>query len=103
MEISVEDTGKGIEKEKLDHLFDRNPIKNDVENTRDSMAPKSHGFGLVNCLGIINKYKKTSRLFEVCMIAAESTPGKGSRFYFRLPKGVARTVLCLLFPDCTAM
>lgn len=97
VEISVEDTGKGLEKEKLDHLFDRNPIKNDVENTRDSMAPKSHGFGLVNCLGIINKYKKTSRLFEVCMIAAESTPGKGSRFYFRLPKGVARTVLCLLF------
>ena len=37
-----------------------------------------------------------SPLFSVCMIAAESEEGKGSRFYFRLPKGVRRTAVMLL-------
>jgi len=96
VEISVTDTGKGIEEEKLSRLFDRNPIKNEVEDARQSATSKSHGFGLANCVGIINKYRKTSRLFDVCIIAAESRKDSGSRFYFRLPKGAAKALICLL-------
>lgn len=93
VEISVTDTGIGIGKEKLARLFDRNPIRNGVENMRRTM---SHGFGLINCMGIINKYRKTSRLFDVCMIAAESVEGRGSRFFFRLPVGIVKMLACLL-------
>ena len=56
---------------------------------------KSHGFGLLNCKGIIEKYKKVSSLFSVCEISAESHHGKGSTFRFRLPKGFVRFILLL--------
>ena len=60
---------------------------------------KGSGFGLMSCKGIIDKYRKTDDLFNVCSFNVESTPGKGSRFSFRLPKGIRRilavlTVLC---------
>jgi signal transduction histidine kinase len=64
-------------------------------------APNSHGFGLMNCKGIIDKYHKVSRIFSVCSITAESTLGKGSTFRFRLPKGIARTLLALLVGTLT--
>ncbi len=83
VEISVADTGHGMNAEKLAHLFDYKPVT-------------THGFGLMNCKGIIEKYKKMSPLFSVCMIAAESEEGKGSRFYFRLPKGIRRMAVMLL-------
>ena len=88
VEISVKDTGAGMSDEQLQHLFDPKPI-------RDS-GTGGHGFGLLNCKGIIEKYRKISQIFSVCSIAAESEKGKGSRLYFRLPKGVLR-VLVLLF------
>jgi hypothetical protein len=37
-----------------------------------------------------------SQLFSVCLLAVESEQGKGSRLYFRLPKGVKRLILLLL-------
>ena len=55
--------------------------KNDVSHQT------SHGFGLLNCKGIIEKYRKLSQIFSVCTFKAESAEGKGSRFAFRLPKG----------------
>ena len=88
VEISVKDTGEGMSDEQLQHLFDPKPI-------RDS-GTGGHGFGLLNCKGIIEKYRKISQIFSVCSIAAESEKGKGSRLFFRLPKGVLR-VLVLLF------
>ena len=88
VEISVSDTGKGMTEEQIAHLFDPKPIRDDGTN--------SHGFGLLNCKGIIEKYRKMSRIFSVCRIAAESRPGEGSRLFFRLPKGVTR-LLVLLF------
>ena len=88
VEISVKDTGSGMTDEQLQHLFDPKPI-------RDS-GTGGHGFGLLNCKGIIEKYRKISQIFSVCSIAAESERGKGSRLFFRLPKGVMR-VLVLLF------
>ena len=69
--------------EVLSHVFDRT-------------YTGGHGFGLKNCKGIIEKYKKTSSIFKNCMIAAESTIGKGSRIFFRLPSGKIRTILLVL-------
>lgn len=86
VEISVADDGCGMTKSQVDSLFSHKVIV-DSTDTEDAVG---HGFGLVNCRGIIDKYRKLSSLFSVCDIGAESKPGKGSRFYFRLPKGTAR-------------
>ncbi len=85
VEIAVEDTGQGMTDEQLSRLFDHKIVDN-------------HGFGLLNCKGIIEKYRKMSQLFSVCTIGAESILGKGSRLFFRLPKGTLRSLLlcCLL-------
>lgn len=93
VEISVADTGCGMSPAKAAHVFDRKPIIND---TALATEPESHGFGLMNCRGIIEKYRKLSRVFSVCSIGVESREGHGSRFFFRLPKGVVRLLLPLL-------
>ena len=82
VEISVADTGEGMNEEQLAHIFDPKPLVN-------------HGFGLLNCKGIIEKYRKISQIFSVCQITAESTKGRGSCFSFRLPKGVVRVLVAL--------
>lgn len=99
VEISVCDTGQGMTDEQLAHLFDAKPIVDEDSNSikRHNQMQESHGFGLLNCKGIIEKYRKLSNIFSVCKISAESTLGKGSRLYFRLPKGVLRTLLVLSF------
>lgn len=89
VELSVEDTGCGINEETQQHLFDRKPIHDQKDST-------SHGFGLMNCNGIINKYRKISQIFTVCQMGVKSEENKGSRFFFRLPKGVSRILLFLL-------
>ena len=60
-------------------------------------ANKGGGFGLMNCKGIIEKYRKTDALFSVCEMNIKSERGMGSRFSFRLPKGVKRTMMLLAF------
>lgn len=79
VDISVEDNGEGMGPEQLATVFTRT-------------VANGHGFGLMNCRGILNKYRKVSKLFDGCDIHAESEPGKGSRFWFRLPKGAARAM-----------
>ena len=76
--------------EQLAHLFDHKIVE-------------GHGFGLLNCKGIIEKYRKISQIFSVCSIAATSQLGKGTRLFFRLPKGVLRLIFVLLsFGSLTA-
>jgi signal transduction histidine kinase len=82
VEISVSDTGCGMTDDQLAHVFDRKTITD--------KSATSHGFGLMNCKGIIEKYHKVSQIFSVCSLQAESQQGRGSRFFFRLPKGVVR-------------
>ena len=93
VEISVKDTGVGMTDEQKEHIFDHKPIiEGGVEQMTDH-AQRSHGFGLMNCKGIIEKYRKLSQIFKVCTIEVESEEGKGSRFYFRLPKGIIRLLV----------
>ena len=88
VEISVSDTGCGMTDDQLAHVFDRKTIT--------EKSATSHGFGLMNCKGIIEKYHKVSQIFSVCSLQAESQQGRGSRFFFRLPKGIQRIVLLLM-------
>ena len=85
VEISVSDTGCGMTDDQLAHVFDRKTITD--------KSATSHGFGLMNCKGIIEKYHKVSQIFSVCSLQAESQQGRGSRFFFRLPKGVVRLLM----------
>lgn len=88
VEVSVSDTGCGMSEEQTEHLFDHKAIQ-------DNPGRRSHGFGLMNCVGIINKYKKLSSLFSVCSFGVRSVEGKGSTFFFRLPKSTMRSLLIL--------
>ena len=83
VEITISDTGKGMGEEALSHVFDRT-------------YTGGHGFGLLNCKGIIEKYKKVSSIFAGCDIRVESEVGKGSKFSFRLPHGMLRKAFMLL-------
>ncbi len=81
LELSVKDTGKGMSEEVAANIFSHS-------------ITNGHGFGLLNCRGIINSYKKAGSMFNCCMIGVESTLGVGSRFFFRLP--VVRTLAILI-------
>lgn len=96
VEVSITDTGIGMSEEEQQHVFDHKPLTETEERLGTNNERTSHGFGLMNCKGIIEKYRKVSRIFSVCDIGVESTLGQGSRFFFRLPKGVIRAVVLLL-------
>lgn len=101
VEISVQDTGHGLSQEDVDTLnhskvYDSTKIGVKGDGADAIRRQKGFGFGLMNCKGIIGKYKKTNALFHVCDFGVESTPGIGSRFYFRLPKGILKAALLML-------
>lgn len=85
VEVSIADTGVGMTEKEIKDAFS---IERKIEG--------EHGFGLLNCRGIIEKYRKLSPLFRNAMIGVDSKKGCGSRFFFRLPHGALR-VLVLLF------
>lgn len=95
VEISVEDNGCGMSAEQTERIFDVKPIVDEVTRG-NSTSGTSHGFGLLNCKGIIEKYRKTNSFFAGCMIGVESEEGRGSRFFFRLPAGVRRIYAVVL-------
>lgn len=82
VEVSITDNGSGMDEETQQHIFDRT-------------YTGGHGFGLKNCNGIIEKYKKLSRLFSVCLIGVKSRVGKGTRIFFRLPIGKMRLLISI--------
>lgn len=108
VEISVEDNGRGISEEDVAHIIGEKVYDSRVIGMKNAADPevlkenKGSGFGLMNCKGIIEKYKKTNDLFRGCVFDVESELGKGSRFYFRLSSGVRKAMgvllLCLLLP-----
>lgn len=102
VEVSVSDTGRGLSPEDVNRIlhekvYDSGRIgMKDGEMDENLRRSKGSGFGLMNCRGIIEKYRKASPQFQVCLFSVESQPGKGSRFFFRLPKGVGRALVALL-------
>ncbi|MBR2608040.1 MAG: DUF5113 domain-containing protein [Bacteroidaceae bacterium] len=99
VEVAVKDSGVGLSAEDVrmildEKVYDASSIGRDGGD--DALKNKGSGFGLMNCKGIIEKYKKTDALFSVCRMNVESRKGSGSRFSFRLPKGVMRMIMLLL-------
>jgi len=101
VEISVKDSGYGLSEEDADMInnmkvYDSAVIgrKNDADGA--VTANKGFGFGLQNCRGIIEKYKKTNARFSMCAFGVESRLGEGSRFFFRLPRGVMRALSVMM-------
>ena len=103
VEISVSDTGVGLSADDVHNILDSKVFDPEKIGQGEHQG-KGSGFGLMNCKGIIEKYRKSDDLFSVCRFDVESTPGKGSRFSFRLPKGIRRalTVLLVLGAGLTA-
>ncbi len=96
VEISVNDTGCGLSEGDIarilhDKVYDSSKI-GDADNNPELKRNKGVGFGLMSCKGIIDKYRKTSHLFDVCRFNITSRLGEGSTFSFRLPKGVAKAM-----------
>lgn len=71
--LVVEDQGRGIPQEKLEHIFDRFQ----QGDASDSRALGGTGLGLALCRSLVEQLGGR--------IWAESTPGKGSKFLFTLP------------------
>ena len=103
VEISVQDNGPGLSEEDVacilnEKVYDSSKIglrtASDVEALQKN---KGGGFGLMNCKGIIEKYRKTNEFFRVCCFRIDSKPGKGSRFYRRIGPGL--NILAEQFKD----
>ena len=71
--FEVEDTGKGISAENLNHIFD--PFYHTPESPQ--VGDPEHGMGLAVCNAILKLMNSK--------LQVESTLGKGSLFYFDLP------------------
>lgn len=97
VEISISDNGVGLEKEDVETL--NNSKVYDSSRLGVSKGNKGFGFGIMNCKGIVNMYRKQSSLFQVCDFGVESEPDKGSRFWFRLPRvlSLVALLLCIHF------
>ena len=95
VEISVSDTGVGLSEADVSQIRDSKVFDPDKIGQGERQG-KGSGFGLMNCKGIIEKYRKADDLFKVCSFNVESKPGKGSRFSFRLPKGIKRALMLLV-------
>ncbi|MBR1800496.1 MAG: DUF5112 domain-containing protein [Bacteroidaceae bacterium] len=103
VELAVEDTGVGLSPEDIDTLlhqkvYDAAKIGQEVESRQ-----KGFGFGLMNCKGIIEKYRKTNPLFHVCKMGIDSAVGQGSRFWFRLPQVLAILAVWMMPLSLTLM
>ena len=73
VELSIKDTGVGIEKKNLDKLF----VIDKTFRTKGTANEEGTGLGLLLCKEMIEK--------QGGKIWAESEPGKGSNFVFTIP------------------
>ncbi len=95
VEVQVEDTGCGLTKEEVDAL-NRGDIYTHLNANPKAEGQKGFGFGLMNCRSIMEKYKKHSSIFNCCTFGVKSEQGKGSTFFFRLPRVMMGLMLLLL-------
>lgn len=99
VELSVSDTGVGMSDDDVHRLLHEKVCDaSSIGQTLPSgwRERKGSGFGLLNCKGIIDKYRKTDPFFEVCRMGIDSKVGEGSRFWFRLPRGMRRMILLVM-------
>lgn len=122
VELSVQDTGCGLSADDVNLILNNKvydaavigSLINETGVSERSLKPthidaqadasirvapseqKGFGFGLMNCKGIIEKYRKTNPLFRVCQFGIESRVGEGSRFWFRLPRVLGMMVAVLM-------
>lgn len=75
IEVTVRDSGVGIDQNELDHIWDRF-YKSDKSRGRDKTGT---GLGLAIVRNIINEHNQT--------ISVESQPGQGTAFTFTLARG----------------
>jgi K+-sensing histidine kinase KdpD len=72
IEFSIQDSGVGMSAEQIDNI-----LRGIQFTTRGTNREKGRGFGMVLVTEFLAKHKSTLNI--------ESTPGKGTRFSFRLP------------------
>ena len=78
VQVAVADTGSGMSPEAVENLF-----RADKKiNPQPQSEGYGSGFGLILCRYIIKKHDDNTR--RGCRIWAESTPGQGSSFFFRI-------------------
>ncbi len=97
VEVQVSDTGIGLSDADFDTLnhtqvYDPQTIGNPNDEQ------KGFGFGLANCRGIIEKYKKHSSLFAASAFGVCNNPNGGCTFFFRLPRVLNILLLFLCMP-----
>lgn len=95
IEISVSDTGVGLSDTDLE-LLNHTQVYDPNEIGKGAQLQKGFGFGLANCRGIIEKYKKHSALFARCQFGVRNNDGSGCTFFFRLPRVVGIFLLMLM-------
>jgi signal transduction histidine kinase/DNA-binding response OmpR family regulator len=79
LDISVRDTGIGISKEQLAHIFDRFYQAKGFTGDRQDFDPKGTGIGLALAKELVNLHHGK--------IDVHSSEGKGTEFIVRLPMG----------------
>ena len=92
VELAIQDSGEGLSESDVDII--NNSKIYDPEKIGNSAGHKGFGFGILNCKGIIQHYRKISSLFSVCEFGVNSRQNEGCRFWFRLPRVLS---LCFLF------
>lgn len=98
VEIAIVDTGVGLSVDDIERVLNEKVYDASLIGSGDGTVSrnKGSGFGLMNCKGIIEKYKGYDEIFSVCTLDIKSEKGKGSRFSFCLPRGIVRCILFLL-------
>lgn len=90
VEILVSDTGPGIPQNDINTIlnekyYDSQRIGSTHHHFEEFSKQKGSGFGLMNCKGIIEKYRKSSPLFERVVFRICNRPEGGLAVSFVLP------------------
>lgn len=92
VEISIQDNGLGLsveDKERIlsEKVYDSGKIGlQSTENAAELQKNKGHGFGLMNCKGIIDKYRKRTTSFEYAHLILKVNRAEAVAFIFVSPK-----------------